>query len=126
MAACTRARVSGRSSSGLFRAFETVCRETPATSATVASVGALLPASVRRDIVYNAVAGLGGRPVTRASLRGLVDDVLASRVDPNRLHLLDLDTALVERELARPSGTRPGPHAENMLRGLGIVGSGSH
>jgi pyruvate ferredoxin oxidoreductase alpha subunit len=76
--------------------------------------------------VYNAVAGLGGRPVTRASLRGLVDDVLANRIDPNRLHFLDLDTALVERELARPSGTRPGAHAENMLRGIGIVGSGSH
>jgi pyruvate ferredoxin oxidoreductase alpha subunit len=76
--------------------------------------------------VYNAVAGLGGRPVTRASLRRLVDDVLAGRVDPDQLHFLDLDTALVERELARPSGERPGPHAENMLRGLGIVGSGSH
>ena len=35
----TRSRVSGRSSSGLFKAFETVCRETPASSATVASVG---------------------------------------------------------------------------------------
>ncbi len=35
----TRTSVSGRSSSGLFSALETVCRETPASSATVASVG---------------------------------------------------------------------------------------
>jgi pyruvate ferredoxin oxidoreductase alpha subunit len=76
--------------------------------------------------VYNAVAGLGGRPVTRASLRSLVEEVLADRLDPNRLHFLDLHTALVERELNRPNGGRPGPHAENMLRELGIVGSGSH
>src|SRR5215210_9572284 len=39
MTACTRTRVSSRSSSGLFSAFDTVCRETPARSATVASVG---------------------------------------------------------------------------------------
>ena len=39
MTACTRASVSGRSSSGLFSALETVWRETPASSATVASVG---------------------------------------------------------------------------------------
>src|SRR3954452_844609 len=47
MASCTRARVSARSRSGLFRALETVWRETPASSATVASVGAL---GVRPDI----------------------------------------------------------------------------
>src|SRR6478672_7963808 len=45
MASCTRARVSGRSSSGLFTAFDTVCRDTPARSATSASVGG---ASARR------------------------------------------------------------------------------
>ena len=56
MAAWTRARVSGRSRSGLFSALDTVCRETPASSATVASVGALTPWSVWRDI--------GGPPET--------------------------------------------------------------
>lgn len=76
--------------------------------------------------VYNVVAGLGGRPVTRKSLRGLFDDVLGNRLDSNQLHFLDLDRELVERELARSSSGRPGPHAENMLRELGTVGSGSH
>jgi pyruvate ferredoxin oxidoreductase alpha subunit len=76
--------------------------------------------------VYDVVAGLGGRPITQASLRGLFDDVVAARIDSRALHFLDLDVALVERELARSQpGLRSGPHAENMLRDLGTVGSGS-
>jgi pyruvate ferredoxin oxidoreductase alpha subunit len=76
--------------------------------------------------VYDVVAGLGGRPITQASLRGLFDDVVEARIDSRALHFLDLDVALVERELARSrSGLRTGPHAENMLRDLGTVGSGS-
>ncbi|HET7533262.1 MAG TPA: transketolase C-terminal domain-containing protein [Nocardioidaceae bacterium] len=77
--------------------------------------------------VYDVVAGLGGRPITRASLRGLLDDVLADRVDPKRLHFLDLDFALVQRELERSRhGKRPGPHAEHMLRDVGTVASGAY
>ena len=76
--------------------------------------------------VYDVVAGLGGRPVTRKSLRGLFDGVLAGRLDPARLHFLDLNTGLVERELARMRTPRPGPHAESMLRDLGSVGAESH
>lgn len=76
--------------------------------------------------VFNVVAGLGGRPVTRKSLRALFDDVLANRLSSEQLHFLDLDTALVERELARSRSGQPGAHAENMLRELGAVGSRSH
>lgn len=76
--------------------------------------------------VYNVVAGLGGRPITRQSLRTLFDDVIGDRIDSASLYFLDLDKELVERELARPSSGRPGPHAENMLRDLGSIGSGSH
>jgi pyruvate ferredoxin oxidoreductase alpha subunit len=77
--------------------------------------------------VYDVVAGLGGRPVTRASLRTLLDDVLAGRVDPQRLHFLDLDLALVQRELERSRrGRRPGPHAEHILRDIGTVASGAY
>jgi pyruvate ferredoxin oxidoreductase alpha subunit len=76
--------------------------------------------------VYDVVAGLGGRPITQASLRRHFADAIESRMDSRRLHFLDLDVALVERELARSrTGTRSGPHAENMLRDLGVVGSGS-
>ncbi len=73
--------------------------------------------------VYDVVAGLGGRPITRASLRGMLADASADSL--GRLTFLDLDVDLVERELARSKATaRPGPHAENMLRELGIVAGG--
>ncbi len=75
--------------------------------------------------VYDVVAGLGGRSITQASLRTLFDDVVAGRMEMRKLHFLDLDVSLVERELAREhAGIRTGPHAENMLRDLGTVASG--
>ncbi len=77
--------------------------------------------------VYDVVAGLGGRPITRASLGRLLDDVLGDRLDPRTLHFLDLDKGLVQRELERSRhGTRPGPHAEHMLRDIGTVASGAY
>ena len=75
--------------------------------------------------VHDVVAGLGGRPVTRASLRRLFDDVLADRLDARTLHVRDLDVGLVSRELARVGAGGRGPHAENMLRALGAPGPGS-
>ncbi|TVT18436.1 pyruvate ferredoxin oxidoreductase [Amycolatopsis rhizosphaerae] len=71
--------------------------------------------------VFDVVAGLGGRAITKQSLRGLFEEVLAGRLTAGRLHFLDLNTELVARELAREG--RSGPHAENMLRDLGIVGA---
>ena len=41
--------------------------------------------------VYDVVAGLGGRAITKRSLHGLISDVLEGRVEPNRLTFLDLD-----------------------------------
>jgi pyruvate ferredoxin oxidoreductase alpha subunit len=77
--------------------------------------------------VYDVVAGLGGRPITRESLRALLDDVLNGRIDPKRLHFLDLDFALVQRELERSRGDRrPGPHSEHMLRDIGTVAAGAY
>jgi pyruvate ferredoxin oxidoreductase alpha subunit len=77
--------------------------------------------------VYDVVAGLGGRPITAASIRRLLGDVLDGTLEPGRLTFLDLNTELVERELLRVSQKRrSGPHAENMLRDLGIVAAGSH
>jgi pyruvate ferredoxin oxidoreductase alpha subunit len=77
--------------------------------------------------VYDVVAGLGGRAVTKASLHALVGDVLEERLPPGRLHFLDLRADLVERELVRLSARRrSGPHAENILRDLGVVAAGAH
>jgi pyruvate ferredoxin oxidoreductase alpha subunit len=77
--------------------------------------------------VYDVVAGLGGRPITKESLRRLAGHALADRLDEGRLTFLDLDWRLVERELVRiGSKRRSGPHAENMLKDLGVVAAGSH
>ena len=70
------------------------------------------------------VAGLGGRAITKASLQRVFEDALAGRL--GRLTFLDLNTALVERELERMAQSRrSGPSAENMLRDLGAVASGN-
>ena len=77
--------------------------------------------------VHDVVAGLGGRPITTQALRGLFDDVLEGRMEPDRLHFLGLKKDVVERELERMSeGRLPGPHAENILRDVGTVASDPH
>jgi pyruvate ferredoxin oxidoreductase alpha subunit len=74
--------------------------------------------------VHDVVAGLGGRPVTSASLERLLGDALAGRLGP--LTFLDLRGDIVELELARlREGRRTGPHAENMLRDIGVVAAGA-
>jgi pyruvate ferredoxin oxidoreductase alpha subunit len=69
--------------------------------------------------ISTVIAGLGGRAVTRRSLRGLLR---AGDLPP--LTFLDLNTGLVEAEAARMSAARrSGPSAENILRDLGITAS---
>jgi pyruvate ferredoxin oxidoreductase alpha subunit len=81
-----------------------------------------LPASV-----YDVVAGLGGRAITKRALRKLFADVLDERVPADRLTFLDLNWELVARELERTSERRrSGPHAENILRDVGAVAAGPH
>jgi pyruvate ferredoxin oxidoreductase alpha subunit len=73
--------------------------------------------------VHDVIAGLGGRPITKASLHEMLADAIVGRL--GRTTFLDLDIARVERELRRSRATdRPGPHAENMLRELGVVAAG--
>jgi len=84
--------------------------------------GGIVTADVRTAIpdrpLHTVVAGLGGRPVTEASLRALL---LRDDLDP--LTFLDLNTDLVERELRRRrESPRSGPTAENLLRDLDRVG----
>jgi pyruvate ferredoxin oxidoreductase alpha subunit len=69
--------------------------------------------------ISTVIAGLGGRAVTRRSLLSLLK---TSELPP--LTFLDLNTGLVEAEVARMSATRrSGPSAENILRDLGITAS---
>jgi len=73
--------------------------------------------------VYDVVAGLGGRPITKASLHRVLAEAGADKL--GLLSFLDLDIERVQRELARAKGARrPGPHAENMLRDIGVVAAG--
>jgi pyruvate ferredoxin oxidoreductase alpha subunit len=50
--------------------------------------------------VHDVVAGLGGRPITKASLRTLLEDAVAGRLG-RELTFLDLDREVVARELKR-------------------------
>jgi pyruvate ferredoxin oxidoreductase alpha subunit len=72
--------------------------------------------------MHTVIAGLGGRVITRKSLRAMLRDAAAGTLGP--LTFLDLDTGLAGRELARMQAfRRSGPSAENILRDLGITSS---
>jgi len=72
---------------------------------------------------YTVIAGLGGRPITKASLLGLFTDAAADRLAP--LTFLDMNWDVVNRELERMGSSRSsGPHAENILRDVGSVAAG--
>jgi pyruvate ferredoxin oxidoreductase alpha subunit len=74
---------------------------------------------------HTVIAGLGGRPITGASLRRLFDHATAGRLEP--LSFLDMDWNRVGAELRRMADSgRSGPHAENILREIGVVAGGPH
>lgn len=54
--------------------------------------------------IVTVVAGLGGRPITQAGLAGIIADAENGRLGP--LTFLDLDTVVVEREIARDRAER--------------------
>jgi pyruvate ferredoxin oxidoreductase alpha subunit len=96
--------------------------------ALAVGIGGIVSANVRMALSginmhdYTAIAGLGGRAITRASLRRLFQTAARDELEP--LTFLNLDTKLVDRELARAAASRQsGPAAENMLRDLGVVAS---
>jgi len=71
---------------------------------------------------YTIIAGLGGRAITRSSLRRLFED--AERDELEQVTFLDLNADVVSHELERESAARrTGPTAEAILRRLGTVAS---
>ena len=67
--------------------------------------------------------GLGGRAITRTSLRRLFED--AERDELDQVTFLDLNADVVAHELERESASRrTGPTAEAILRRIGTVASG--
>jgi pyruvate ferredoxin oxidoreductase alpha subunit len=99
--------------------------------ALAVGIGGIVSTNVRMALSgielagHTVIAGLGGRPITKASLRHLFEQASAGRLKP--LSFLDMDEELVQRELERTEGGGlSGPHAENMLRELGVVAARSH
>jgi pyruvate ferredoxin oxidoreductase alpha subunit len=99
--------------------------------ALAVGIGGIVSANVRMALSgiqlhgYTVIAGLGGRPITKASLRGLFADAIADRLEP--LTFLDMNWDVVQRELERHGGDHlGGQHAENILRDIGIVAARSH
>ncbi len=110
-------------------ALEGVTRVIVLEKAFSVGIGGIVTSNLRDALegvpvqVRTVVAGLGGRPITKASLHALLDraDTLPA------LEFLDLDRALVDRELARArTHQRTGPAAENMLKDLGAVRATPH
>ncbi len=94
--------------------------------ALAVGIGGIVAANVRMALAgiqihgYTVIAGLGGRPITKASLHELLTRARADDLD--ELTFLDLDWELVERELRRTrEQRRSGPAAENILRDVGII-----
>jgi pyruvate ferredoxin oxidoreductase alpha subunit len=71
---------------------------------------------------YTVIAGLGGRAITRASLRRLFED--AQQDELEQVTFLDLNADVVSAQLERESASRrTGPTAEAILRRIGTVAS---
>jgi pyruvate ferredoxin oxidoreductase alpha subunit len=94
--------------------------------ALAVGIGGIVSANVRMALSgipmrgYTVIAGLGGRAITRASLTRLFADAAADSLEP--LTFLDLDRAIVDRELERMRLVRrSGPIPENLLRHAGPV-----
>ncbi|MDP6735278.1 MAG: transketolase C-terminal domain-containing protein [Nitrospinaceae bacterium] len=70
--------------------------------------------------VYTVIGGLGGRPITRASLHELFEKAMTD--DLEETTFLDLKQDVVDQEMERESKfSRSGAIAENILRDVGVV-----
>jgi pyruvate ferredoxin oxidoreductase alpha subunit len=89
-------------------------------------IGGIVSRDVRSAVrnrpqpVLTVVAGLGGRPITKASVHQLLQDAIADKLE--LLTFLDLDWSVVNRVLEREkTQRRSGPIAEGILRDMGTV-----
>jgi pyruvate ferredoxin oxidoreductase alpha subunit len=89
-------------------------------------IGGILSTDIRTALagtgtpVLTAIAGLGGRPITKASLRELFLKAVTGELE--ELTFLDLHTELIERHLERERRQRrSGPTAENLLSDIRVL-----
>ncbi len=111
----------------LRKALENAKRVIVVEKAFADGLGGIVVGSVRMALrglttpVYTIIAGLGGRPIPKASLLRAFGEATRDEIDDP--HFLDLNWELIDRELARAKEKRRmGPIAENVLRDLGLVG----
>ena len=89
-------------------------------------VGGIVSTTIRTTLagratpIYDVIAGLGGRSITKASLARVFADAIAGRLELTTF--LDLDRNVVDRVLEREREVRrSGPIAENVLKEVGVV-----
>ncbi len=94
--------------------------------ALAVGIGGVLGLHVRYAIgsfdrpLYSIIGGLGGRAITRPSLRGVFERGVKDQLEET--HVLDLNLDAVNRELERQRTRKlSGPAAENILRDIGTV-----
>ena len=70
--------------------------------------------------INSVIGGLGGRTITKQSLREIVEHAATGELQSELF--MDLDTGTIDRELKRQQkGESSGPVAENILRDRGVV-----
>jgi pyruvate ferredoxin oxidoreductase alpha subunit len=94
--------------------------------ALAVGLGGILSSNVRWALrglttpVYSVIGGLGGRPITRPSLRKLFEAGSQDQLEDTTF--LDLNRDLVQRQIDRErAGKGSGSAAENIVRDLGAV-----
>ncbi len=94
--------------------------------ALAVGMGGVLALHVRYAIgsfgrpLYSIIGGLGGRAITRPSLRAVFERGVRDELEGT--HILDLDAEALRRELERQRTRKlSGPAAENILRDIGPV-----
>jgi pyruvate ferredoxin oxidoreductase alpha subunit len=73
--------------------------------------------------VSTVIAGLGGRPITRAALHRMLDQAVLDRLRP--LTFLDNRPELVEGEMLQLDETPSGRYVERRLNDVGIIAAGT-
>ncbi|MFZ5558180.1 MAG: pyruvate ferredoxin oxidoreductase [Pseudomonadota bacterium] len=108
------------------KALESAKRVVVIDRALSVGLGGPLASDVRKALSgvqlkgYTVIAGLGGRAITKASLHKMIEQARHDQLE--LVTFLDLNRAVVDRELARLAASgATGPIAENILRDMGAV-----
>ena len=89
-------------------------------------IGGVLAQHIRWSIgsfdtpIHSVIGGLGGRPITRPSLRRMLDRTIKGTLEETHFLDLDIDAVNAELERQRAPGVSGGA-AENLLRDIGAL-----